>query len=373
MEVISLSLARGVLESGSRERLRMMQYATRLDRLYMVILTRTVHEYKKNEIEDTLSLHPTNSRNRLCMLFDAFCIVQKIVKGRDMRNIVISAQDPFEIGWLSYILVRVTKARFHVQIHGDYFDSGWCGRSPVRWVKRYFALILLRRAPAIRVVSERIKYSLLKRGIDETRIVVLPIRPELESFLSHTATPYTLNTQFVFLYVGRFAPEKNLSRMLKAFSEVYAQYSYTQLRLVGSGIEEQKLKKLVKKLGIEEAVLFIPWTHAIPEEMAKAHVCVLASKHEAYGLVLLEAMAVGLPLITTNVGCVGEIVRDGIHGIVVSQHSVSLYAEAMKRMVYDNAFRIQCAQTAKETAYTICKQTQDMYIEKWVNALSHAH
>jgi glycosyltransferase involved in cell wall biosynthesis len=373
MEVILLSLARNILEKGSRERLRMAQYANKLDGLHIVVLTQRIHGYTKNETGNMLSLYPTHSKNRLCMLFDAFCIVQKIMKGRNGKKIVISAQDPFEIGWLSYIVARITKAHFHVQIHGDYFNNGWCGYSPIRWIKRYFARILIQRAYSIRVVSERIKRSLLKHHIDATRIRVLPIRPELESFLSHSVTPHVDGTPFIFLYVGRFSSEKNIQRILNAFSEVYTHHTHVRLRLVGSGKEEQVLKKRVKKLGIHDVVTFISWTQTIPEEMAKAHVCVLASKHEAYGLVLLEAMAVGVPLITTDVGCVGDIVHDGIHGIVVPQKSVSVYTHAMMRMVSDTVFWTQCIHNEKDTVRMICAETQDMYVEKWVNTLLCTH
>jgi glycosyltransferase involved in cell wall biosynthesis len=306
------------------------------------------------------------------MLAGAFRITRTILKKAPLSETVISAQDPLEIGWLAWLLATLGKVRLQIQVHGDYFDSGWCGRSLVRYVKRYFALVLLKRAPAVRVVSERIKRSLVKRGIPEARITVLPIRPELEHFLSYTATSYEPSTPFVFLFVGRLAPEKDIPRIIRAFKEVSVRMPQARLRLVGSGGEEASLRALTTSLGIADAVTFVPWTQNVAEEMSCAHAFVLASKHEAYGLVLLEAMAVGLPLVTTDVGCVGEVVKDGVHGIVIKEKGATPLAHALECMMTEDAFREACRTHAKRTAEEVSTQSASAYTEAWVTSLSRA-
>lgn len=372
MNVISISLARGVLEEGSRERTRMDAYARQLTSLHMVVLTRAEHGYSNVEQIGNLYLYPTNSRTRLMMLYDAWGIILRIARKRDTSaRWVLSAQDPLEIGWVSQIIAWVTHIPLHVQVHGDYFSSNaWVEHSLVRWFRRFVASMFLKRVIAIRVVSERIKKSLVSLGIPEARITVLPIRPELEEFLSVVHKVSTDTTVCTFLYLGRLAPEKDIARIVYACARIYAKYSNVRLRIVGSGTEKQKIESLIETLAMQSVITIIPWTKHVAQEMAQADVFLLASKHEAYALTLIEAMAVGLPLITTNVGCVGEIVQDGVQGIVVYKEGIESYANAMERMITDVSFRKYCAEQGKKSAQRIAQDTQEAYIKGWVTSLS---
>ncbi|HEX4799410.1 MAG TPA: glycosyltransferase [Candidatus Paceibacterota bacterium] len=374
MEVIAISLARGVLHNESRERARMRLYAEKLDHLHMVVCTRKIHGDGEVMHEDKLSLYPTHTRTRMGMLIRAYQIGRDIATHtRTPETCVVSAQDPLETGWIAYFLAWRANARFHVQVHGDYFDSRWRGRSLTRMVKHVCALALLRRAPAIRVVSERIKRSLIKRGISESRIMVLPIRPELEEFLKSTAHPYREGEPFVFLFVGRLSPEKDIPRIIMAFDQVYKKNRNIRLQLVGSGGEEKRIRALVTSYALRDVVSLVPWESDIAARMSRAHALVLASKHEAYGLVLIEAMAVGLPLITTDVGCAGEVVRDGIQGIVVSDNSVASFARAMSRMIEDEGARTSYARHAKAAARSLSQSySSETYRDAWVQSLSRA-
>lgn len=369
MEVAILSLGRGILHVGSRERERMRGYAQHLEALHVIVFTRKKHGYSDIQHDETLTIYPTNSVLRVTMLWDAFLIVRTLAKKNRTEQLIISAQDPLEIGWLSWLLSWYQHTRLHIQVHGDYFGTGWVGYSPVRWVRRFLAWILLQRAPSIRVVSERIKYSLVVRGIRESKITVLPIRPELENFLLHTAR-YHEAPPYTFLFVGRLASEKNIARIIRAFAKVRLQYPDVYLKLVGSGACEYSLRMCARDLNIADALTWVPWTQDVVQEMEHSDVFVLASKHEAYGLVLLEAMAVGLPLITTDVGCVGEVVHDTVHGTVVYDTSDDAYAEAMMHMITDSVFRKKCGTNGKNTAQQIAYVSPSAYVDAWVSALS---
>lgn len=365
MEVLSISLGRGILEKGTRERARMALYAARLSSLHMVVLTRKEHGYATPTIEGALHLYPTNSRSRFMMLIDAYRIGRYILKRKKNRDMVVSAQDPLEMGWLAFVLSRVTGTKLQIQVHGDYFNDGWVSGSVLRRVRRMYALLLLKRASLIRVVSERIKKSLVSRGINASCITVLPIRPELEVFLSRERVVredgYT-----VFLYVGRLAPEKDLTRMLLAFKEVYQVNPNVRLRMVGKGEEERRLRTLATTLGIEHVITFVPWTEDVAGEMANADVFLLTSKHEAYGLVLVEAMASGLPIVTTDVGCVGEVVKHGVHGVVVHEEGATPFSEGMLHVMGST----QYGERGRETAKMIGKVSEGEYVDAWVNTYS---
>ncbi len=369
MNVLTLSIGRNILEAKSRERERMHGYATYLDQFHIVVLTRKEHGFNEEKHEGNLHLYPTNSKTRVGMLFDAFLIARNIIKKQN-TPIVVSSQDPFEMGFVSYLLSLYKNTRLHIQIHGDYFGSPyWKGTSLLRRFRLWYARFILGRAQGIRVVSERIKRSHILWGIDEARITVLPIRPELETFLH---APHTVHDHdpFVFLIASRFAPEKNIPLMLRAFAKISALYPNVQLRIVGKGSEEQKIRSLITELGITSKVIIIPWTESVETEMQNADVFLSASDHEAYGLTLVEAMAVGLPLITTDVGCVGEVVKDGMHGIVVPVQGEDAFVRGMERMITERTFRESCSRAGRATAQKLGEVTGDSYAQTWVASLS---
>jgi glycosyltransferase involved in cell wall biosynthesis len=353
-------------------------YAVHLASFHIIVLTRREHGFKEEQHEGALHIYPTNSPSRAVMLWDAFTIGRKIIQEHKAKQstpsspIVISAQDPLEIGWLCQILALITQVHFHVQVHGDYFSSnGWVGNSLTRRLRRLVALTLLIHAPAIRVVSERIKVSLIARGVAARKITVLPIRPELEIFLSTTPSVHDVSV-YTFLFIGRLAPEKDIPRIVRAFAQLHTKYPQTHLRIVGSGEEAQNVEALISEYDLRDAVTRLPWTEDVAGEMAKADVFLLASKHEAYALTLIEAMAVGVPLITTDVGCVGGVVKDGVHGLVVQESGTEAYFCAMERMVLEGTFRKQCGINGKATATLLATQSPETYVHEWVTSVSEA-
>ena len=369
MDILTVSLGRNILKSGSRERIRMEGYAEYVNTLHIIVLTRKHHGFRTEEHEKNLHLYPTNSSSRFMMLIDAFFIGKKIIREMDSSSVVISAQDPLEIGWFCWLLARVTQTRLHIQVHGDYFSSNaWVHGSPLRYIRRFFARILLQRVSAVRVVSERIKKSLVQSGVANERITVLPIRPELEAFLQmkHDNTPPETCT---FLYVGRLAEEKDIFRILKSFKMLYAKYPAIRLRLVGDGEKKADVLDFIQREHLNAVVTLTPWTEDVPACMAKADVFLLASKHEAYALTLIEAMAVGLPIVTTDVGCVGEILKDDEQGVVVKEKSVASYTWGMERMITDSAFRKQCGEAGKRTAQKIAETSFSDYAHSWAKSI----
>lgn len=369
IRVLTISLARNILTKGSREYERMQLYVQQLSSYHIIILTRTEHHFTNDIHDGNLHIYPTNSTTRIGMLRDAYVIGKKILCEREDGATVITAQDPLEIGWLSFLLAHKTHTPLHIQVHGDYFSSNaWVGYSPYRYMKRGVARILLAHARGIRVVSVRIAESLVRAGISRSRITVLPIRPEIETFLAHTP-PTRVSGAFTFLYVGRLSKEKNIPRILNAFLLLVEKYPNTQMRIVGKGPLEHFARTFIKRKNLINTVTVIPWTEDVPAEMARADIFLLASKHEAYALTLIEALASGVPVVTTDVGCVGELVIDGVHGLVVRERGAQSYMHAMESLMNDGALRSRCAENGKALAQELAKTSATAYATAWVHAL----
>lgn len=118
------------------------------------------------------------------------------------------------------------------------------------------------------------------------------------------------------LFVGRMAPEKGVPVLLEAFADAAQHYRDASLTMVGDGPERLRLEARSIELGLQDRVRFTGYLSQteVAAEMAKADLFVLPSFSEGLPVVLMEAMAAGLPVLTTGIAGVPELVEDGITG-----------------------------------------------------------
>jgi len=151
------------------------------------------------------------------------------------------------------------------------------------------------------------------------------------------------------VYVGRLAKVKGVDTLMKAFCLV-SEYGEVHLDVFGSGSERENLEKLVRELGVDERVHF---HGAIPQDevyraFAKADVAVVPSREEPFGLVVIEAMSVGTPVVASRVGGIPEILRDGVDGSLVPPEDPEALAAAIIRLLKDDALRLQMGRNARQ-------------------------
>jgi D-inositol-3-phosphate glycosyltransferase len=142
----------------------------------------------------------------------------------------------------------------------------------------------------------------------------------------------------VVLYVGRFAPLKGIERLLAAMTYVQDNQRVRLVIIGGDGHHDpefQKLQRLSQKWGIEAAVTFAGRIEQdnLPVYYSAADVLVVPSHYESFGLVALESLACGTPVVTTKVGAMESIIREGETGHVVSNGSPRLLAKGIEAFV----------------------------------------
>jgi glycosyltransferase involved in cell wall biosynthesis len=115
--------------------------------------------------------------------------------------------------------------------------------------------------------------------------------------------------------VARLMPQKSLPTLLGAFSQFQKQQA-SRLIIVGTGDLEESLKALAAKLGISEKVTWTGKRADIPEVMKAFDIFALTSIYEGFGLVLLEAMAAGVPVVASNVSAIPEVLDQGRCGLL---------------------------------------------------------
>lgn len=148
--------------------------------------------------------------------------------------------------------------------------------------------------------------------------------------------------------VARLSPEKGLPFLIEALKIVRHSLPEAELVLVGGGALEAQLKAYARELGVQDIVHFLgakPNLEAMTE-VAQSSLFVLPSLGEGLGIVLLEAQALGVPVIGTNVGGIPDVIEDGQSGLLVPPSDPKALAEAITRILSARALGEQLATTA---------------------------
>ena len=141
---------------------------------------------------------------------------------------------------------------------------------------------------------------------------------------------------FIFLTINRLHRIKNISLLIESFFLFTEKFPNSELRIIGIGNELKSLKLLSKSFGIEKKVKFLGRIDRsrIPKEMNDSHIYVHSSIYETFGVVFVEALAMGKPIITTNCKGPNDIVNDDV-GIILKNNNSDELSNAMLT-VYEN-------------------------------------
>jgi GalNAc-alpha-(1->4)-GalNAc-alpha-(1->3)-diNAcBac-PP-undecaprenol alpha-1,4-N-acetyl-D-galactosaminyltransferase len=140
----------------------------------------------------------------------------------------------------------------------------------------------------------------------------------------------------VFVAVGRLELQKGFDLLIKAFTLVAKQHSGALLRIYGSGSQEHELVRLIDSLGLAERVSLCGATKDISSAYSQSDFFVLSSRYEGFGLVIAEAQAHGLPVVSFD--CPrgpSEIIRNRENGLLVENGSIDALANAMLELLND--------------------------------------
>lgn len=293
---------RGILVPGTSAHLRQKAYAEAFGTLDCIGFSLSSDGFESVR-DGSLRTHPTRSFTKLLYGLDAIVLASRLPWPD-----VVSAQDPFETGLGALWISRFVGKPLHIQVHTDFLSPAYARHSVMNRLRVMMAGRVLKRAARIRVVSERIKQSIEKRYRIKVPITVLPIFADVARIRGAKPTDALIerfarfNTRILF--VGRLEKEKHPCLALEAFAQ--AAPADSCLIIVGSGSELEHLNQQAKQLGIEERVFFEGETDSAPYYHF-SDLLLVTSRYEGYGLVLVEALAAGKPVLSTDVGVAREV------------------------------------------------------------------
>lgn len=361
MNILTISYGRHLFNKEQYERYRMEMCAKEVGELHMIIFSLKKHNL--HEVRDgNLVLHPTHSRARFLIPFDAIRLGVRIVKSSDWW---ITTQDAFETGFVGLVIRSVTGARLNVQEHGDFFSAPyWRKEKLSNTLRYYFGLWLLRRADSVRVVAERTRTTLVKKEVDKKKIEKLPVCIPTTQF--EKAEPVDHGYPITLISVARPVPQKNLFMLLEAFASIAKVHPDVHLILVNPG--EKKVRAqfdtFITDHNLQERVTHMSWSDNVAGLMKGADIYVHTAHYEGWGRVFLEAMLAGIPSVTTDVGAVGEVLKDGVHGYVVPLDDRVMFEEKLQKLIADRDLQKRMGEAAKQDVRSALMDEKE-YARRW--------
>jgi L-malate glycosyltransferase len=232
---------------------------------------------------------------------------------------------------------------------------------------RRLTLAAVRAADLVAVRGTGMAKWLIGKGVPAERIFV----PQNVHDFTLFSPGESARADHDFVYVGLLSLYKRIELMLQAFAQVVHERPQSRLLLVGDGPERNRLRGLVKKLGVTSQVTFagsIPF-HETPAWLVRGRIFVMTSQGEGLPQAMIEAMSCGLPVVVAADADIGDIAKQHENGVLVQEQSAEAYAKAMLSLLENE----ELLEKLRQGALKIREQYAVCYSIDFQNALWRQH
>jgi glycosyltransferase involved in cell wall biosynthesis len=260
-----------------------------------------------------------------------------------IHDSLITAQDPFETGLVGYWLKKKFGVPLQLQVHTDFMSPYFRAESLKNRLRYWLGKWLIKKADCVRVVSQRILNSLkaisLPAGRHGYKLKAdsLPIFVDIQKIKDAPIVGDLRRKypgRFIILMASRLSKEKNISLAIEAMARIAKSESQgvkPLLLIVGNGPERKNLELGIRNYELDKNVVLENWTGDLSSYYKTSDLFLLTSNYEGYGRTVVEALAADLPVVMTDVGLAGELVKNNENGLMVPVGDAAALSEAIKK------------------------------------------
>ncbi len=291
----------------------------------------------------------TGSKN----LFKNLICLRKHFKQHD--GVILSFLAPFNIlAILAHMGVR------NPIIVADRNDPN---KIPQNRIIRKIRDFLYRFADAVVVQTEHNQRYFSKKVQKKSTVIYNPVALSAMAGIALKTPP-----KHQIITVARLMPQKNHRLLIDAFSQIAEEYPEYEVICYGEGPERARLEQYITSKNLKNRIHMPGEVTDVPMRISEAELFVLPSDYEGMPNALIEAMCVGLPVISTKVSGATDLIEDGVNGLLIDIGDVKGLANAMRTLLCDREMQLRFAQKAIEinTALHVEK-----IMEQWVDLISN--
>jgi glycosyltransferase involved in cell wall biosynthesis len=289
---------------------RNIEYGKGVEEIHSITHSKKSLGLGNKQLSDNVFVYPTNSKNQISFLFDAWKIAKRVCRENEIG--LVLTQDPFLTGIIGLLVKKKFKSKLLIHYHGDFWhNKNWVKEKWYNVALNVLQRFVLRSADALRVMSEGQKEKFLKTGWAENRVRVISTPVDIKKYDTNNENKKTK----IVLHVGRDDKVKDYDTLVKSFKMVKEKISDTKFSQVGA---DNKLKKEMKVNDFEDIdVMGKKPANEIIDIYNKSAIFVLSSTSESFGKVLVEANAASKPVVSTTTTGAKEIIENGKNGFLV--------------------------------------------------------
>lgn len=253
----------------------------------------------------------------------------------------------------SNVVAALAQLRTRVPVVGSAY--GWFGNRSVFRVRLYewMDIHLLKRFHGVLTVSESLKKESVERGLDPKRLMLVRTGVDYESLQQipdreAIRRSYGLAPDDIVIgNLARLWPEKGQKYLVEALRTVIDQIPSVKLIIIGTGPLEQRVREQAQELGIADHIIFAGFPENIDQVIHILDAQVHSSLYEGLPMALLQGMAAGLPIVSTDVGGIREVLTPGTSGLIVPPGNSDLLASAILELLQDRAAAQRMGEAAR--------------------------
>ena len=317
-----------------------------------IVTSRFERKWPQSEIIDNVEVVRLFSPRIkfLGALLFLLCLVGYLIKNRKHYFLIHS----FQIGYTSSVSVLLSIILRKPSII-KLASSGWGGdvlRARKTLVGKIF-LFVARKASKIITLSTTVGQELMEENIEPHRVCTIQNGVDLARFKkieekSQLRGKLGMPDKKTIVYTGRLSPEKGVDFLIRGFSRLNKKID-CQLLIIADGPERENIIQLLYHYQLSKSVILMQEADDVASCLNAADLFVLPSQFEGLSNSLLEAMACGLPVISTRVGGSIDIIEDGINGLLVDVDNEEQLSQAMAKVLCDSLLATRLGEKARET------------------------
>lgn len=316
-------------------------------------------------IRGDISTVPGNALTRLKGVLGAIKNVKKVIENVK-PDVIVNAHCPLVTWILPFVFRGIPKViECHQSRQGLEVLDRWAMNGFSRWLHRW----------SIRwIYSCYDKFVVLTNGDKESwntkNCIVIPNFSNYSENSTFCVDDNVINEKQI-IAIARLVPQKRIDLLIKVWEKLHKDFPDWHVKVLGSGEYgspyEQNLRNMISAGGMEESFLMPGAVPDVTDELTKSSIMCLTSEYEGFGIVLIEAMLKGVPVMAFHYIGVDDIIESGVDGYVVPFADINGYAEKLRILMKSKEERDKLSSNALKSVH---KFDKEKVMQRWVKLFS---